>query len=171
MTSSSFTARSAARKRLAFLREEGGAILVEFALVLPMMLLVFAMIVESSRFLWAYQSAIGGVRDATRYLSRIAAKDICLTGGSVSAYSGAVYDIVSLSIDGDAILPGGVTIETVTPSFVCIAGGYRGGTVAVAEVSAQVRLTFPFSGPLGLFGVTIPTKITTITDHSRIIGA
>jgi Flp pilus assembly protein TadG len=171
MMSSSFTARPGRHRWPAFLHEEAGAILVEFALVLPMMLLVFAMVVESSRFLWSYQSAIGGVRDAARYLSRSAPADICKTGGSVSGYAPAVYDMVALSIARDTVMPGGIAVVSVTPSLVCRTGSYRGGTVAVVQISAEVRMTFPFAGPLGFFGVTIPTKTTTITDRSRIIGA
>ncbi|AML52377.1 TadE/TadG family type IV pilus assembly protein [Falsihalocynthiibacter arcticus] len=64
-----------------FRRDERGTALVELAISLPFALLVFGMIIEGSRMLWAYQSAAAGVRDATRYLARIVPRDICTSGG------------------------------------------------------------------------------------------
>ena len=52
-------------------RNDDGVAIVEFAIALPMMLLVFAVIIEGSRLMIAYQSTIAGVRDATRYLSSV----------------------------------------------------------------------------------------------------
>ena len=37
-----------------FSKEESGAALVEFAILLPMMLLVFAVIIEGGRLMWSY---------------------------------------------------------------------------------------------------------------------
>lgn len=60
-----------------FLRDEDGVALVEFAVVLPMMLLVLAIIFEGTRLLLSYQAAISGVRDATRFLSRVVPATVC----------------------------------------------------------------------------------------------
>ena len=154
-----------------FWRSERGAILVEFALVLPMMLLVFAVIVEGSRMMWSYQAAISGVRDATRYLARILPSDICASGGTADSYAGTITAIVDRSISGGSVVPGGITIQTVTPSFTCHEGSYRGGTVAVAEVAAQVEMTFPLVRVLQFFGAASGRFTTTITDRSRVFGA
>lgn len=162
---------SADRRGRRFLHAEGGAVLVEFALVLPMLILVFAMIVEGSRMLWSYQAAISGVRDATRYLARILPQNICASGGSASGYATAVSGIVGNSLSGGSVFAGGVTLGTVTPSLTCHSGSYRGDNVAVAEVSAQVVITFPMASVLELFGAPRPTLTTTITDRSRVFGA
>ncbi|MFZ0099937.1 MAG: TadE family protein [Gemmobacter sp.] len=154
-----------------FWHAECGAILVEFALVLPMMLLVFAVIVEGSRMMWSYQAAISGVRDATRYLARILPSDICASGGSAGSYADTITAIVDRSISGGSVVPGGITVQTVTPSFTCHEGSYRGGNVAVAEVSAQVEMTFPMVRILQLFGAGSERFTTTITDRSRVYGA
>lgn len=165
------TLSSCSADRRRFLRAEDGAILVEFALVLPMMILVFAMIVEGSRMMWSYQAAISGVRDATRYLARILPQNVCATGGSASGYSTAVSSIVGNSLSGGSVFAGGVTLGTVTPSLSCHSGSYRGGNVAVAVVSAQVVITFPMASVLEFFGAPRPTLTTTITDRSRVFGA
>ncbi len=60
-----------------FYRSTSGAALVEFVIVFPMMILFFVMIVEFGRLYWGYQSVVAGVRDASRYLARVAPVDIC----------------------------------------------------------------------------------------------
>ena len=65
-----------------FRQSEAGATAVEFAILLPVMMVVFAAIVEGSRIYWNYQSAVSGVRDASRYLARITNADIC--GGTAN---------------------------------------------------------------------------------------
>ncbi len=165
----------AARRRLRRLAgAEDGAALVEFALVLPMMLLVFGVIVEGARTMYAYQSAIAGVRDAARYLARVAPGNICATGGSLAGHAPKLLSIVSQSTTGGAVLPGAVTVQSVTPALSCVgaAGTYRVSPAPVATVSAVLRIDYPFGGLLSFFGGTAATGVTTtVTDSARVFGA
>lgn len=154
-----------------FLREETGAALVEFAVVLPMMLLVFAVIVEGSRLMIAFQSAIGGVRDATRYLARVVPSDICTTGGSVAGYAAQLQTIVGQSTTGGTFLPAGVIVNSVTPTLACVAGTYRVSPAPVASVTANVSITFPFAGIFGLNGGTLAPIVTNVSDSARVFGS
>ena len=156
-----------------FAKGDDGAALVEFAMVLPMMLLVFAVIVEGSRMMIAYQSAIGGVRDATRYLARVAPGNICATGGSVSGYAPKLLAIVGQSTTGSAVFAPSVTVTSVTPSLACVgtAGSYRVSPAPVATVSAVVEIAFPFRGLFTLFGAgPSATLTTTVTDSAKVFG-
>lgn len=168
MMSSSFTARAAR-----FAREESGVALVEFALVLPMMLLVFAIIIEGSRLMMSYQSAITGVRDATRYLARITDAGACAAGSTVtvSGQAAALKALIEHGQTGGAIFAPGVTIGAVTPSYRCVTGSYRNGPVPVAEVTAEVTVNFPFGGILAWLGGSLPTLTTTVTDQARVFGS
>lgn len=157
----------------AFARRDDGAALVEFALVLPMMLLTFAVIVEGSRMMVAYQSAIGGVRDATRYLARAVPGNICATGGNVSGYAPKLSAIVGQSTTGRAVFAPSVTVTSVTPSLACVgvAGAYRVSPAPVATVSAVVDIAFPFRGLFTLFGAgPSATLTTTVTDRAKVFG-
>lgn len=147
-----------------FARDESGVALVEFAITLPMMLLVFAVIVEGSRLMLAFQGAISGVRDATRYMSRIVAVNICESGGSISGYS------TELRTSLESILPTSVTVNSVTPSYTCVSGAYRVSPAPVVQVSAQITISYPFAGVFGLIGGSLSGVTTTITDRSRIFG-
>lgn len=153
-----------------FFRDSDGAVLVEFAMVLPMMLLVFAVIVEGSRTLISYQSAIGAVRDATRYLARIVPTDICATGGSISTYDSRVGAIANQNLGGVS-LPGSVTVTGVNSSLACVSGTYRVSPAPVATVTATIAIAMPFAGIFTLNGGSLSTITTTVTDSARVFGS
>lgn len=168
MMSSSFIA-----KRLRpLLRDDRGVALVEFAVTLPIMIFLFAIIIEGGRMMMSYQSAISGVRDATRYLARTAPGDICdVTGGSLAAYSAQLQTLVTQGLSSGSVFAPGVTIDSVTPSYRCVAGSFRGGAAPVAEVTAQITITFPFAGIITFLGGNQPTLVKTVTDQARIFGS
>ena len=177
MMLSSFTARVAKSGRIVrrfvrrFVRADDGVALIEFAVVLPMMLLVFAVIIEGSRMMLSYGSAINGVRDATRFLARTMATNVCTAGGSVTGYSTQLRTLVTQGVTGNSVFPSSVTIDSVAPSYRCVSGTYRGGAVPVAQVTATITIAFPFSGLFTLVGGTLPTLTTTVTDQARVFGS
>ncbi|SFC07855.1 TadE/TadG family type IV pilus assembly protein [Tropicimonas isoalkanivorans] len=163
-----------------FARGEDGAQLVEFALILPMMLLVFAVIVEGGRLMWSFQAANAGVRDATRYLARVAPSNICDTMDSIGTYVSA-SDLATIvekrSASGRFFGTKLVEILSAQPSYACFDGTegdtavtYRVPVVGVAEVTATVQVTFPFAGLFELAGGQRATFTKTVTDQSRIFG-
>ncbi|SDL42044.1 TadE/TadG family type IV pilus assembly protein [Aliiruegeria lutimaris] len=153
-----------------FARSENGAQLVEFAIVLPLMLVIFAVIIEGGRLMWSYQATNSGVRDATRYLARVVPSDICSSSASVADWQSAVETIVRESSSGDAFFPTGITITAVTPSLSCHTGSYRVPVVAVAQVTANLTVTFPFAGVFELVSGNLSTISTSVSDQSRIFG-
>jgi hypothetical protein len=152
-------------------REDGGA-LVEFAISLPIILILALLTVESMRLFWSYQAAIAGVRDATRYLARIAPDDICTAGGSVSGYASQLESIVETTIAGASLFPSGVSVTSLTPALACVTGlGLRQASVPVATISANVSISMPFSQILRIVGGTPAATIhTTVRDQTRVYG-
>lgn len=153
-----------------FARDDSGAALVEFALVLPVMLLFFALCIESGRTFWAYQAAIAGVRDATRYVGRTAPVDVCANGGNIDGYQDRVTKIVRETSDGRAIFPSSVTIDRVVPTLTCYGGNYHLALTPVATVTADMTITYPFAGIFGYFGVELPAARTSVADTGRVFG-
>lgn len=154
-----------------------GAALVEFAIVLPVMLLFFALIVESGRTFWHYQAAISGVRDAARYVARAAPHDICEGGlaaaeDRIETYTSAVTLIVvqNMRKGADPIFPPRVTADPIMPSVACTAGDYRNDPAPVATVSANVTIGLPFADIFTLFGGTITEITTVVSDSSKVYG-
>lgn len=154
-----------------FRRDESGVALAELAITLPITLLLFGVIVEGCRMLWSYQTAISGVRDAARYLGRVAPADICTTSGSVAGYTATLTEIVNENIHGSALFPAGITVTSVTPALTCIAGAYRVPIVPVIEVTATVSFTFPFAPLLAFGGHDQAGFSATIADQQRVYGS
>ena len=155
-----------------FCRREDGAALVEFAISLPLILILTFLSVNSMRLFWSYQAAIAGVRDATRYLARIAPADLCTSGGSVTGYAGQLETIVETTISGAALFPAGVTVTSLTPTLTCVTSlGLRQASVPVATVSANLSIAMPFSQILQVIGATPAATInTTVRDQARVYG-
>ncbi len=166
------TERTLCRGLRQFWRRDDGAALVEFAISLPLILILAFLSVESMRLFWSYQAAIAGVRDATRYLARVAPADLCTSGGSLTGYSTRLQAIVETTITGAALFPAGVSVTSLTPSLVCITTlGLRQASVPVATVSANVSITMPFSQILRVIGGTPAATInTTVRDQARVYG-
>ena len=155
-----------------FLKDRSGAALVEFAIALPLLLILFAVTVDGARMMWSYQKTAAGVRDATRFLGRAAPARICDAGGSVAGYQTQLEQIVrDAATTGQSIAIQGSNVLSVVPSHVCIDNGYRGGVVAIATVTASVRITLPFSTVFALIGTAPGTFTATVTDQTRIFGS
>ena len=159
-----------------FRRSEKGATAVEFAILLPVMLVVFAAIVESSRIYWNYQSAVSGVRDASRYLARITNADVCVTNGAGAIPNGGTAEAVNIIVakmrDNSNLFPTGVTVSAISANVDCIATPTLRTTVTpVARVQATVNIQLPFGRVIEYFGSRGTTVMTSqIVDQSRIYG-
>lgn len=152
-------------------RDEDGAALVEFALILPMALLLFGVVIEGSRLFWSYQATMAGVRDAARYVGRSVQTDICDTTGNLNDWSGTLEDIVRESSSGTQLFPTTITVTSVNATLQCFSGDFRLTSTPIATVTANLQITYPFQGLFAFAGVSLPTATTTVADTSRIFGA
>ncbi|MDD9719726.1 pilus assembly protein [Sulfitobacter sp. PR48] len=153
-----------------FWRDENGAALVEFAMLLPTLFLCVGLCVEGTRTYWSYQTTITGVRDATRYLSRVVDHDVCLNGGSISVWDDKLTEIVRTSQSGEGMFPRAVSISGVSASLSCQNSGFRGGITGVATVSASLQIGVPFASLFKLAGITAKSVNAQVTDSTRILG-
>jgi hypothetical protein len=169
--------------------DEGGA-LVEFAISLPLILIVSMGIVESMRLFWSYQAAVAGVRDAARYVARMAPADICAPGApSLAAHlteRGVDAQWITFTrgetrqnpIPGSPpsgaqlLFTGGVTITNVTATATCVpTPTLRQTTVPVVRLSADVNIPMPFTGVFAIVGGSGWGTLTTrIVEDARVLG-
>jgi hypothetical protein len=149
--------------------DRGGA-LAEFLLGLVPLVIAFALIFEFGRAFWSHQAAIKGVRDATRFLTRVenpsdptaqaVAQRLLLTSqqapGGVERWS-----------SGSA-LPMEVSITAVPNA----GGTFRGpDPIRIVNVAANVELQLPMGGVFALFGgAPIGTVTYSVGDTGRHYG-
>ena len=166
-----------------FARREDGVALVEFALLLPIFLLAFFVIVEFGRTFFSYQGALAGVRDATRFAARTLDHQICdgqLHGAGATVSIGtaaapdATYQIIERNLLNEVdLLPTNVRIVQTSTSYRCVVtpGAYREAEVPIAWVAARIEIVLPLGQVLELNGRPLIQNITTdVTDESRIYG-
>ena len=155
-----------------FRRSEDGTALVEFAISLPLILVVSFGTIDSMRLFWSYQAAVAGVRDAARYVARVAPADICDPLGSLEGYETQLAGIIGRTIDGDGLYTGGVTITNVSATLTCEGTlGLRQAEVPVARVSADMNIRMPFSEVFRIIGgAGFGTLTTRIVEDARVYG-
>ena len=152
-------------------RRDDGAALVEFGMILPMILIVFAVAIESARTFWAYQATIAGVRDASRYIGRSVQNDICQNGGSLASVQATAEAIVRDTIDGNSLFVSSMQVVWVRADLTCIDGDFRLGTTPIAEVSAKLSISYPMQTVFEFVGLEIWPVDTVVRDQSRIFGS
>ncbi len=150
---------------------EEGAILVEFAFILPLLLIFFAIIVEGTRMMKNYHTAISGVRDATRFMSRHLPIDLCaLAPANLNGYNTTLGNIVGQSVSSVTLFPSGISLSSVTATYTCPAGTYH-VEPAIVHVTATMSITFPFAGVFALLTDKPNGLTTTITDSAKVYGS
>lgn len=165
-----------------FTARQGGATAVEFAIVMPIMMVCFGAIVEGARIYWNYQSAVSGVRDAARYIARIEDPEICVgrpTGllpeGSLIANAVAAERIeANMGTGAGNLFPAGVSIVdgSVSTRLRCVpTPGHTQDVTPVAVVAVEVQVDLPFGTVFEFFGArTNEDMRSVITDQARIYG-
>lgn len=135
-------------------RQESGAVLVEFVVILPLVLILLLGVIEIGRGLFYHHYITNGVRDGLRYLSRAP-----LTAAEIDRAKA----IVVMGLPADYAAAATITVPPAwTPPN---AGDFR-TPPQIIWISAQVPIPFPLLGLLGL-----DTSITfTVTERARHIG-
>ncbi len=138
-------------------RARGGIAAVEFAIILPLLVLLLFGTIEIGRILFDYQAASKSVRDATRYLTRIDAGLLGLAcPGTINGAAAAVIEAKNLAMRGTVdtskpfLLSYWTDPNTVSVSVSCIDNSgaiYQGFYADVAEIP-NITVTATVSLPL-----------------------
>src|SRR5918994_6792916 len=167
MTSSSSTGDAMMRLPNRLISDDRGGAIAEFMLGLVPLVLALALIFEFGRAFWSHQAVIKGVRDATRYLTRVEdpadpaaqaiAQRLLLTGqqapGGVARWSSGSEPPMEVSV----------------AEFANAGGTFRGpATIQIVNVAANVELQLQLSGVFTLFGAA-PLGVVTyaVGDSGR----
>ncbi len=153
-----------------FARDSSGAVLVEAAIVLPVLVTLGFLTFEFSNVFFEHQIVTSGVRDAARYLARVTdpanaaaqsnAKQLAVygdIGGSTPRVTGWTVGNVSVAL---ARVPNPVDSATGAPD-------YRGPN-PLYIVTVTSTFTYSQIGVLTAFGFTLP-KVE-VSHSERSIG-
>jgi Flp pilus assembly protein TadG len=139
-------------------KNEKGAELVEFALVLPFLLLCCAGVIEFGRAYYTYNILTKAVRDGARFASAagITSAGVISTATTTNVERIVVYG--NIAGTGPAKLPGLTTGQvSLTPN-----------TITLSEHYVTVGVAYPYAP---LFGLVMPSTITlSPTIKMRFVG-
>lgn len=147
--------------------ERDGAAMFEFALALPILVLIIAGGWEFARGLWMYETLNKGVRDAARYLARVDDPN------SAAAVTMAQRLVLSGDIDTQQpprIDYNLVNITVGTKTFDNSAGTYRGPGGGTEDIDVvRVRADMTFNAPLLAFlNIASPLTISVMHEERHI---
>lgn len=146
-------------------RDERGTLVTEFAVTLPILLVFLFGFMGMGQLLWYHHIVTEGVRDGTRYLSRVATPtaDPYLTRGKNLAMKG-------ITGSGGSVFyfwtdPGSITVTQT--SVANPSNAFReSGAVPVVRMTASVTVSLPVLSFIGLD----PSVVYTVVDEARWIG-
>lgn len=141
-----------------FLAETRGAAAVEFALIVPLLVIILFVGSEAGHFVWTQHKLAEAVRDGARYASRLPIDNVCdgatdvLTNGD----NAAAYDQVKLLTR---------TGQLANPSAPPVVPGWTDAQVTVT-VSCQSFVDTGIYADLGAAGPMVTVSATGVTYPS-----
>ena len=140
-------------KRIQFVRDSRGQSLIEFALILPMMLVVMFMITEFGRALYMYNVISQAARAAAR-AAVVSGSGSAVANGTDEAHKMLQY----ARMDTDA------TVD------IAIDNNFNGSGIKVVTATVSRPFTWAFKGPLatnaGSGSATVSKSALTLTGKS-----
>ncbi|PCI33587.1 MAG: hypothetical protein COB54_04655 [Alphaproteobacteria bacterium] len=147
------------------LKNKLGSAAVEFAMILPLMIIFLAVVIDFGRLMMDYHAASKSVRDASRYLTRV--EVTCdAAGGAVNnaqditiAKNLALSGSINAPAVGDYLLSYWTDPSTIMITITCIenTGQYEGRYTSIAYIpSLTVTATVPFTLLFGVIAFSGP---------------
>lgn len=134
-------------------RDEGGASLVEFSLLAPVLLSLGLGMTEFGRFMYQYQLVVEGLRDAGRYIARLDPDDATNQANAANlAVTGTIDGSGDVRVEGWAAADVTFSVTDVPNDDGTGTPLYRGGAnIEVVEVTTS--FDYADVGFLSAFGI------------------
>lgn len=154
-----------------FFRDQRGAAAAEFVIVMPVLALVFMGIIEFGRLFHDFHTVSKGVRDASRFLSRMPG-NACAGGvwtlQTAADGTEARNMAVAGELAGGTASPAYFTTGMITVTLPCIANGtgfagLYGGEANIRLV--QVQAVVPFTFLFGQYVIPGTTALNMTSTH------
>jgi Flp pilus assembly protein TadG len=131
-------------------RRQRGALIVEMALVMTVLLLIVAGIVEFGRIFWYYNALDKATRNAARYMSAVSKLDMGNSAQTAIAVA-AAQNLVVTAVNSTNVSP---VLATANVAVNCDGGGCSGTvptnvSVSIANYQVTPGTWFPFVNVAG----------------------
>ena len=136
-----------------FLREHGGAALVEFSLMAPLLILLMCGLAEFANAMRQYHIMEKGVRDAGRYLARVQMTGCAVAGSAVATARNLA--LTGSATGGSYLLPTWTDPNSVivtVPTCVDNSGGTYRGHAQIPVIEVTARAPYADLGMLSVIG-------------------
>jgi Flp pilus assembly protein TadG len=142
-------------------RKMRGVAVIEFAIVLPLLVLIVTGLIEYGRLMWNYNALAKASRDAARYLSTVDANDLA---NEASQNNSTANKMVR-----DAALSAGLDITGLSIAISCddIPNcSTASGTNKPDRVEVAIGYPFTIGGWVPVFGTDI--RLVTLSPHTTM---
>lgn len=119
-----------ARSAVRWLRDERGTSAAEFALVLPLLVVLLFSFYEVGRLIWSYNIVNAAVRDASRYAARQQMSCSAFTDANAQGNVQRLTRTGTIDAGGTPLLRNWTNPATVTVAISCVANPTGGTTYA-----------------------------------------
>jgi Flp pilus assembly protein TadG len=151
-------------------RDTEGSVLIEATILMPFLVTLMFGLFEFSWYFHKQQLVESGVRDAARYLARVAldgTNPCTLTTPVNFAANAQNIAVTGVTIGGTARVPGWTTgsVNISCAAFDNSAAAYQGGST-IYLVTASTNFADPVLGFFGLLNLTAPNLSASHTERS-----
>lgn len=125
-----------------------GAAAIEFAFLLPFLLLIFTGMIEFGRAMWYYNALDKAARDSARYLSTVQVSDLATEAASATSTSRTIVANAATRAGVAGLTPGTDITITCTPTACATAAV----AADVTQVTIDINFPFVIGGWIPVFG-------------------
>lgn len=140
--------------------KQRGAAAIEFAFILPLLLVVFTGTIEFGRAMWHYDALAKAARNAARYLSTVPASDLGSEAASATSITRSIVVNTAIRSNVAGLTPATDITITCAPT----ACGSALFAADVTTVSVDINYPFVIGGWIPVFGPSpadAPSVVTT----------
>jgi len=141
-----------------------GAAAIEFAFVLPLLLVIFSGMVEFGRAMWHYDALAKGARDAARYLSTLPAAELTAQAASPTSTTRTIVSHAATEAGVAGLAAADITITCAPRPCASVLSPADVTTVSVAvDYPFVIGSWVPLFGPRA--GDAASAAATTLSPH------
>ena len=141
---------------------------MEFALILPLLLVLFAVIIDGGRMLADYHAVTKSVRDAARFLAHSSVEPRPCVPGNLDRGQTRVADAIRLAMTGR--IGGDLATEGLVPGWAASDLSEAATGLALVRECASASGTGLYGGRTAIAGIVVQARVPFRFTLARVFG-